>query len=140
LDKFEALRIARERGLDLVVIAKSADPPVAKILDYKKFLYQERKKASSSKSKSKKSELKELRFRPSTGEEDLRIRTERAREFLNEKNRVRLTVQLRGRERMYPEIGMEKIKAIVKSLEDIAKTEKPAQRNGNRLTVTLVAK
>lgn len=138
--KEDALRLARENGMDLVVIAESAKPPVAKILDFKKFLYQERKKASSVKAKSKKSELKELRFGPATGEEDVRIRTERARKWLEEKNRVKLTVKLRGREREHPELGYEKIENVVKDLENIAKPESEPKKIGGMISVVLVAK
>ena len=140
MQKKDALKLAQEKGLDLVVIAQNAKPPVAKILDFKKFLYQERKKASSAKAKSRKSELKELRFGPSTGEEDVRTRTERARKFLEDKNRVKLTVKLRGREREHPELGVEKLQGVVKALEDIAKPEGEPKKIGGTISMVLVAK
>ena len=140
LSKEDALKIAVRKDLDLVIIAEKANPPVAKVLDFKKFLYQERKKASSAKAKSKKSELKELRFGPSTGEEDVRIRVERAKEFFEEGNRVKLTVILRGREKAHPELGYEKINEVVKNLEDVAKPEKEPTKIGGNISVTLVSK
>lgn len=134
----EALRLAETEGLDLVLISEGTKPPIAKILDFSKFLYEERKKASQSKAKSKKSELKEFRIRPSIGMGDIEIRIKRAIEFIKEGNRVRITVQLRGREKAHPEVGFEKIEIIGKGLEEVAKLEKKPQNINGRITATFV--
>lgn len=138
--KEDAIQKAREKDLDLVLIAEKANPPVAKILDFKKFLYEEKKKASEAKAGSKKSELKELRLSPSIGEGDLENRIERAKEFLENNNQVRITLRMRGREALHPEIAMEKVETVIKALDEIARTESDPKRQGNQITVTFVKK
>lgn len=136
----EALERARADGLDLVVIAEKTNPPVAKILDFKKFLYEERKKESKSKAKSKKSQLKELRFGPSIGAGDLANRIERSKEFIGDGNQVRVTVRLKGREKAHPEIGLEKVEYFKKELEDVARLEKEPIVKGNAIIAVFVKK
>lgn len=134
----EALKKAKESDLDLVLIAPEVNPPVAKVLDFSKFLYQEKKRKSAT--KSKKSELKELRFGPSTGEGDIKRHIDRAKEFLEEGNRVKVTVYMKGRENIYPEIGFEKINRFVAELSLIAKTEDDPKRTGNTIWTVFVKK
>ena len=131
----EALKKAQERDLDLVLISEKANPPVAKILDYSKFLYDERKKQSSSKSKQTKSDTKEFVFGPNIGEGDLDMRIGRTREFLEEGHRVKMTVRLRGRERAHPDIGLQKLEKAMKALESVAKTEKKPETKGYLISV-----
>lgn len=135
----EALKIARERELDLVVISEKANPPVAKILEYSKFLYEEKKKQQGA-SKASKSEIKEFIFGPSIGESDLMKRVERTREFLEEGNKVRFTVRLRGRERAFPEIGIQKLNTAVKELQEDARIESEPKLKGNLISVTFIKK
>ena len=123
LSRQEALRKAEELGKDLVVISEKADPPVAKILEYSKFLYEERKKQSASRAKAKVSETKEFVMRPSIGDSDLEKRIERSREFLQDGDKVKVTIKLMGREKAYPEFGLEKINRIITELADIARVE-----------------
>jgi len=134
----QAQDLAQEHELDLVVIAEKAKPPVAKILDYNKFLYEEHKKEAASKAKSKKSELKEFRISPKIGEEDLVKRIERSREFLQNGSRLKITVQLAGRQAAYPEYGLEKIKRIATDLADIAKMETEPKQIRNKIHVTFI--
>lgn len=136
----EALKKAKTKELDLVVIAEKADPPVAKILEYSKFLYEERKKHASSRAKSAKSETKEFIFGPNIGEGDLHNRIDRTIEFLNEGNRVKMSVKLRGREMAHPEIGMAKIETVIKELTNIAKVEEEPKLKGNLITAVFVKK
>ena len=136
----EALQVAREKDLDLVVISEKANPPVAKILEFSKFLYEDRKKQSAIKSKSKKSETKEFVFGPSIGEGDLEKRIERTKEFLQDGNRVKITVRLRGRQRAHPEIGFEKLDKFIEELEEIAKVEEDPKLRGTLIAVTFVKK
>lgn len=140
LTKQEALNKAHQMDLDLVVIAENANPPVAKILDFNKFLYEENKKESASKAKSKKSELKEFRFGPNIGKGDLDQRIERTREFIEDGNRVRFTVQLRGREKAFPDVAREKIEIVAKELEDVAKIEGKIKKSPSDLRATFVHK
>lgn len=137
----EALKKALEMEKDLVVISEKASPPVAKILEFSKFLYDEKKKQSSSKSKSSKSETKEFVFGPSIGDGDLEKRIERTKEFINDGNKVKYTIRLRGRQRAHPQIGIEKLKRVQESLADIARTEEGQPTlKGSLITLTLVKK
>ncbi len=136
----EALKRARNLDLDVVVISEGANPPVAKILNFNKFLYEENKKASAAKAKSKKSELKEFRIGPNIGDGDLQIRIKRAREFLEDGNRVKITVQLRGREKAFPEVAIEKLEIIEKELTDVARTEGGIHKDPSDIRATFVKK
>lgn len=136
----EALRKAMEMELDLVVISEKANPPVAKILDFSKFLYEEKKKSSAVKNKATKSETKEFVFGPSIGEGDLDKRIERTREFITEGNKVKYSIRLKGRQRAYPEIGFDKIKRATAALADTAKAEQEPELKGNIITVTFIKK
>lgn len=140
LNKEEALKIARSKELDLVLIADQAVPPVAKIMNYKKFLYEEKKKKSASKARSKKSEIKELRLSPTIGFGDLSKRAERAKEFINNGNRVKISIQLQGREMAYPEIGFEKIKLFEQQINDTAKLESEPKLMGKNIIALFSAK
>ena len=97
----EALDRAKEEELDLVLIVPNANPPVAKIVDFKKFLYEERKKASTARAKSKKADIKEFWLSPSTGEGDIQRFIKRAREFILDGNKVKITVKMRGRKQCF---------------------------------------
>lgn len=117
LSKFAALAKAREMGLDLVEIAATAKPPVAKIIDFKKFLYQEEKKKKSSQKKAKSGEIKEIRFSPFIAENDYNTRIERIKEFLEEKNKVKLTVVFKGRQLGSKNFGYDLLKKILGQFE-----------------------
>ncbi|MEZ6255270.1 MAG: translation initiation factor IF-3 [Patescibacteria group bacterium] len=129
----DALREAQNREKDLVVISAKANPPVAKILDYAKFLYETNKKASATKAKAKQSQQKELRFGPSVGEGDLKSYIKRAKEFIGEGNRVKITVKMKGRENQYPQIATDKIKYMANELVELAKLDGEPKRNGSQI-------
>lgn len=136
----EALRIAEERELDLVLISETASPPVAKILDFNKFLYEERKRTSAAKAKSKKSEVKEFRLSPTIGDGDFMIRVNRAKEFLKDGNRVKVTLKLIGRKAAFPQLGFEKIRRFTQEIAEEGKSESEPRLMGNIISVTYVAK
>ena len=136
----EALDRAKEEELDLVLIVPNANPPVAKIVDFKKFLYEERKKASTARAKSKKTDIKEFWLSPSTGEGDIQRFIKRAREFILDGNKVKITVKMRGREAMFPEVAMEQIKRIGDGLSEIAKMESEPKRMGNMIWTIFAGK
>lgn len=129
----EALALAKSQDLDLILVVPNADPPVAKIVEFTKFLYEERKKQSIAKAKSKKTEMKEFRMTPTTGEGDIQRFVTRARGFIEEGNKVKITVKMRGREAMFPEVAIDQIVKVGKSLSDIAKTEVEPKRMGNMI-------
>lgn len=135
MSSLEALGLAQEKGLDLVEVAPCARPPVVRILDFKK--YQFERKRQGRKGKAKVTGTKELRFGPSIGPNDLQIRAARAKEFLSEGNKVKLTVQFKGREISHPEIGFEKIKEVIKLLSDSAKVEQEPIRKGRFINAVL---
>lgn len=133
LSKAEALQMARAEKLDLVEISPKAVPPVAKILDFKKFLYEEKKKSSAATAKSKQVEVKEFKFGPNIGENDLTIRIGRARGFLAGRDKVKFAVTFKGREAAFPQIGWDKINRVVSELSDIAKPEEPPKMAHSKL-------
>jgi translation initiation factor IF-3 len=136
----EALREAQNRDLDLVVITEGANPPIAKILDFNKYLYEESKRATQIKARSKKSETKQFRLSAAIDSGAIEVKTKRAREFLEEGNKVKVSVVLKGRQKAYPEIGREKINLFITALEDISKPESEIRQMGGIITVTLIKK
>ncbi len=133
LKKFEALEKARELGLDLVEIAPTAKPPVVRIIDFKKFLYQEEKKRREEKKKSKNSETKEIRLGPFMNGHDLETMVRRAREFLEGNDKVKLVVRFKGRQMGHPEFGHQVIGKAIQSLSDVSKVDKGAHFEGRQL-------
>ncbi|MEK7605937.1 MAG: translation initiation factor IF-3 [Patescibacteria group bacterium] len=133
LTRQEALTQAREQGLDLVEIAGMAKPVVAKIIDFNKFLYQQAKKKQEEKRKAKVSETKEIRLGPFMSDNDLMVSVKRAREFLEDGNKIRFVLKFRGRQITHPEFGHAIIRKVVESLADISKVEREAHLEGKQL-------
>jgi len=133
LSKFEALNKAREEGLDLVEIAPNAKPPVAKIIDFKKFLYQEEKKKREEKKKAKASETKEVRLGPFMSDNDLQVMIRRSRDFLEDGDKVRLVVKFAGRQITHPEFGHKILDKVIESLSDVSKVEKEKKLEGKQM-------
>ncbi len=117
----KALELADEYGLDLVEVAPNASPPVVRIMDYGKFLYQQKKK---SKQKNKTSELKEIEMTPNIGEHDLNVKLRKMREFLEEGHKVKVDIRMRGRQVLYTELAENLAKRIISLLEDISTIER----------------
>lgn len=126
--------------MDLVLFVETAKPPVAKIVDFNKFLYEERKKESAAKAKSKKSEVKQLNLSVAIGEGDIIQRINRAREFLLDNNKVKFVLKLRGRQVLNTDFAFSKVNRVVSELSDIAKPESDAKLMGNLIVVTLIKK
>lgn len=137
MPKFEALKIAQEQELDLVEIAPKAKPPVAKIIDFNKFLYQQKKKQKDEKKKSKASETKEVRLGPFMSENDLATVTKRAREFLTEGHKLRIVLKFKGRQIVHPEFGHKITRKLTESLSDISKIERASKFEGRQLVTIL---
>ncbi|MCL5438808.1 MAG: translation initiation factor IF-3 [Patescibacteria group bacterium] len=137
LSRFEALSRAKDEGLDLVEIAPKANPPVAKIIDYNKFLYQMEKKKREEKKKTKSSETKEIRLGPFMDDHDLQVAIRRGRDFLGDNNKVRLVVKFIGRQIVHPEFGKEILNKVVTALSDISKTERDPHFEGKQLITML---
>lgn len=137
MTKSEALAIAGERGLDLVEIAPTAKPPVAKIIDFKKFKYIEAKKERDAKSSSGKVEIKEIRFSPFIAQGDMDSRLGRIREIMEDGNRVKIVVKFTGRQITKVEFGHDLIKKIMSGLEDIASADGAPKLQGKQLFLIL---
>ena len=137
LSKLDALSQARDLGLDLVEVAPLAKPPVAKLIDFKKFLYQEEKKKREEKRKAKVSETKEIRLGPFMSENDLQVMIRRGREFLEEGDKVRLALKFRGRQITHPEFGREIMNKTIDALSDLSKIDREAHFEGNQLVAML---
>ncbi|OGH47146.1 MAG: translation initiation factor IF-3 [Candidatus Levybacteria bacterium RIFCSPLOWO2_01_FULL_39_10] len=133
ISKNEALNIAREANLDLVEIAPAARPPVARIIDFNKFLYQEEKKKREQRKKSKTGDTKEVRLGPFMNAHDLETMTKRTREFLEDNSKVKLVVRFKGREMGHPEFGYKVIKKAIESLSDISKVDREPKFEGRQL-------
>lgn len=123
MSKDEALFRARQKGMDLVEVASNANPPVCKIIDFKKFKYQEDKKERAGKKKGISQETKEIRFTPFIAQNDFDIRINRTKEFLGQGHKVKLTVKFVGRQLTHKEFGYELIKKAMDRLQGIAKIE-----------------
>lgn len=135
ITKHEALEQARNQGLDLVEVAPGASPPVAKIIDFKKFLYQEEKKKREEKKKAKSSETKEVRLGPFMSENDLGVMSRRAREFLISGDKVRLVVVFSGRQITHPEFGHKVLDKALLDLKDVSKVERERHLEGKKLII-----
>ena len=133
-----AVELAQKRGLDLVEVAPDADPPVAKIMDFGKFRYEQQKKEKEQRKKAHKVELKEIRFRPNTDDHDFGFKTKHAREFLEEGNQVKAWVQFRGRDIIYKDQGRSMLQKFIDDLADISKVDQEPQMEGRRMTIMLL--
>lgn len=137
MSKNDALEKAKKQGLDLVEIAPNASPPVAKIIDFKKFLYQEEKKKREEKRKAKVSETKEVRLGPFMDDHDLQVRIKRSKNFLQNGNKIRLVVKFSGREIVHPEFGEKILEKVINDLSDISKIEREKHFEGRQLITIL---
>ena len=137
LSKFDALTKARELELDLVEIAPTAKPPVAKIIDFNKFLYQEEKKKKEEKKKAKASETKEIRLGPFMSDNDLQVMVRRGREFLDDGDKIKIVVKFRGRQITHPEFGHLVVRKFIESLADISKVDREPHFEGKQLIAVL---
>ena len=133
----EALRLAREKDLDLVEISPNANPPVCKIVDFGKFLYERTKKEKEVSKSQVKIEVKEIRLRPKTNEHHRGFKTRSARRWLLENKKVRVTIRFRGREITYPEIALEDLKEIAEELDDIATIEQAPKLEGRVMSMLM---
>ncbi len=132
----DALESAQARDLDLVEVAPHAAPPVCRLMDYGKFLYEQAKKERKAR-KAQRAEVKEIRLRPKTGEHDVAFKVRDARRFLNNGLKVKVRVRFRGREITYPEIGREMLNRIARELGDVAEIEQAPRMEGRSMLMIL---
>ncbi len=137
MSKLEALNLARQQELDLVEVAPAAKPPVAKIIDFNKFLYQQAKRKQEEKKKTKTTETKEVRFGPHIQDNDLHTAVDKIRGFLDEGNKVRLVVKFKGRQIIHPEFGHNVLKRVTDILADVSKVDKEPNLMGKQLMMVI---
>ncbi len=133
----EAIRAAEESGLDLVEVAPMARPPVVKIMDYGKYRFEQAKAARAAKKKQHVIQVKEVKYRPNISDHDFEFKTRHAREFLEEGNKVKLTLMFRGRQVTHPELGREVLDRVYEEVKDIAKIETASKLEGRNMTMVL---
>ncbi|MGB9771092.1 MAG: translation initiation factor IF-3 [Candidatus Kapaibacteriota bacterium] len=133
----EALQIANERDLDLVLIAPQANPPVARIVDYGKFIFEQQKKEKAERKKQSQQQLKEIRFKWRTDTHDFNFKVRHALEFLLDGNKVKASVFFRGREILHQEVGEELLNRFIEALAEISKVDQPIKSEGKRISVIL---
>jgi translation initiation factor IF-3 len=135
ISRADALQIAEDKGLDLVLVSPDAKPPVAKVMDYGKHKYEVEKKKKEAKKNQKKIEVKEVKFSCKIAENDIAYKVKHAREFLEKGKHVKLRVFLRGREMANPELGVEVLKRVWPMLEDVGNLEKDAHQEGRYINM-----
>jgi translation initiation factor IF-3 len=134
----QAIQLARDRGLDLVEIAPTADPPVCKITDYGKFLYEQHKKDHEAKKHQKQIQIKEIKFRPKISIHDYDFKLKHVKRFLGEGNKVKITVMLRGREKQKPELGYQVLDRVLSDLKELATQDGSARKQDWAVSALLV--
>ncbi|TAM11329.1 MAG: translation initiation factor IF-3 [Nevskiaceae bacterium] len=137
VDTHDAMARAEEAGLELVEISPNADPPVCKIMDYGKFVYQKDKQQQAARKKQKQVQIKEVKFRPSTDENDFQTKLRNAIRFLEEGNKVKLTIRYRGREMAHQDRGFDLIDRITTELGELAQVEQTPRREGRQTTMVV---
>ena len=133
----EALGKAKESSLDLVQMAKEGDPMVCKLMDHGKHIFDSKKQKSASKKKQKRIQIKEIKFRPVTEENDYQIKVNKIKSFLEDGNKAKVTLRFRGREMAHQNIGMKLLKRVEKDLEDIANVEQFPTLEGRQLVMMM---
>ena len=133
----EALQMAANAGLDLVEIAPNADPPVCKILDYGKFKYEEQKKKNEARKKQKIIEVKEIKLRPSIDDHDYQVKMRSMNKFIEEGDKVKVTMRFRGRELAHQDLGMNVLMRVKEDLDGIAKVEQMPRMEGRQMTMVV---
>ena len=140
MDLKKAIDVASEKGLDLVLVAPNGNPPVCKILDFGKYRFEQEKKLRDSKKKQKVLKLKEIRMQPKIGPGDLDTKAKHVQEFLDEGNKVKVTIRFRGRELAHTDLGFGVLEEVLKRLTSAYVIEKPAAMEGKFMSMTISSK
>ena len=136
----QALDLAREKGLDLVEVAPNAEPPVCKIMDYGKYKYQQSKRAQEAKKRQTTIQVKEVKVRPKIEEHDLQFKLKNIRKFLDERNKIKVSMIFRGREIAHTSIGMQVLNRIAEEIEEIGVIEQSPKLEGRNLSMIIAPK
>jgi translation initiation factor IF-3 len=133
----EAIQLAKSMGLDLVEVSPSSNPPVAKIMDYGKFLYEQKKKLKEMKKHQKATEIKEIQLSPVIDKHDLEVKIKKAREFLEDGNKVRFRLIFKGRQIVHPEIAKNVLEKVISDLSEISEIEQAPRDEGRFIIMIL---
>jgi translation initiation factor IF-3 len=136
----DALMLARQKELDLVEIAPTAQPPVCRIMNLGKFMYQESKKAQKARKKQKTIQIKEVKFRPKIDEHDYLFKRKHIERFIGDGHKVKAVIMFRGREMAHPEIGRRILERLMEELKDIIEVERPPRQEGNNMIAIFTTK
>ncbi len=140
ISKEEGLEIAFEAGLDLVEISPNADPPVCKVLDYGKYQYEAQKKANEARKKQKVIDVKEIKMRPGIDEHDYQVKMRSVKRFLDDGDKVKMTIRFRGREMAHQELGMKVLDRVREEVDELAKVEQFPRTEGRLMTMVIAPK
>ncbi len=138
--RFEGMQMAQKAGLDLVEVSPNAEPPVCKILDYGKYKYEQQKKRAEAKKKQKIVEVKEIQMRPGIDENDYQVKCRAIQRFIEDGDKVKITMRFRGREISHHEIGMGVLTRLREQFEELAKVEQMPRLEGKQMIMVLVPK
>ncbi len=133
----EALQLAQERDLDLVEVAPNAKPPVCRLMDYGKYLYERQKREREARKAQKQVEIKEVRLRPKTGEHDIQVVLRKARKFLEDGQKVKVRIRFRGREIVHSNVARDLMRRVAEELADVAVVESPPKMEGRSMIMIL---
>ena len=140
LTRFEALDMARAAEMDLVEVSPTAEPPVCRVMDFAKYLFEMNKKAHSAKRKQKQIQIKEVKFRPGTEEGDYQVKLRNLQRFLTEGDKAKITLRFRGREMVHQEIGRRLLDRLVTDLADLAVVEQNPLMEGRQMVMMIAPK
>ena len=137
MSRREALDASAEAGLDLVEIVPNAEPPVCRIMDYGKYVFEQKKQKQVAKKKQKQVHIKEIKFRPGTGEGDYQVKLRNLVRFLKEGDKTKVTMRFRGREHAHRELGLEVLERVEQDLADYGEIEQRPQMEGRQMVMVL---
>ncbi len=140
MSRYDALQMATSAGLDLVEVSTTADPPVVRVMDYGKFLFEQNKKAHSAKKKQKQIQVKEVKFRPGTDENDYQVKLRNLVRFLTEGDKAKVTLRFRGREMAHQEIGRKLLDRVVLDLAGVGSIEQNPLMEGRQMVMVFAPK
>ncbi len=140
MDRDSAIEMARQKDLDLVEVAPMADPPVCRIMDFGKYLFEQKKKSQAGKVKQRQTQLKEVKFRPGTEIGDYNVKMRNLVKFLEQGDKTKVTLRFRGREMAHQELGMQLLKRVETDLEELGTVEQFPKMEGRQLTMVLAPK
>ena len=136
----KAQTTAEEAGLDLVEVSPNAEPPVCRVMDYGKFIFEENKKRQVAKKKQKQTQVKEVKFRPGTEEGDYQVKLRNLTRFLNDGDKAKVTLRFRGREMAHQQLGMNLLKRVAADLDELAQVEQFPKMEGRQMVMVLSPK